>query len=195
MSTLKLRYDPLVVATSEIRLITLPPGITKDSEQVQFCLWHTPLHVPVEVQGTRLSLEEINDTLPPGWTAFKTHRYDYKYLFRQDKTGNTSWTYPDPACDEKHWAPELESPPADYKPEYEALSYNWGSPEDPGTALVEHDGIARSPQAELKTLSIGQNLATALRRLHSPDVSPTLWIDAICINQEDLSEMLRLVGR
>ncbi|KAI0423868.1 heterokaryon incompatibility protein-domain-containing protein [Xylaria sp. FL1042] len=72
----------------------------------------------------------------------------------------------------------------DKEPKYEALSYVWGSQTD----LVDIDvnGV---------TFSATQNLYAALRRLReqigstgSDENSRTLWVDAVCINQEDTDE-------
>jgi len=60
---------------------------------------------------------------------------------------------------------------------YEALSYVWGAKEKDQPILV--DG---------KTLSIRENLHLALSRLRNRHLDRVLWIDAICINQEDLDE-------
>ena len=68
---------------------------------------------------------------------------------------------------------------ADIVPCYEALSYTWGSTERPPNIIVEN------PRA---TLSVTQNLAEALRYLRYEDRARVLWIDAICINQQDLDE-------
>lgn len=63
---------------------------------------------------------------------------------------------------------------------YEALSYTWGSPED----LAEINIIT----PEVSTLPVTMNLAQALQYLRYEDRTRVLWIDAICINQEDLQE-------
>ncbi|KAK4692771.1 hypothetical protein P7C71_g4496, partial [Lecanoromycetidae sp. Uapishka_2] len=68
----------------------------------------------------------------------------------------------------------------DKPPFYEALSYVWGSTEDPVTIKVRKHGV--------RTLTVTQNLATALRHLRSDRKSRKLWADAICINQRDLKE-------
>lgn len=44
-------------------------------------------------------------------------------------------------------------------------------------------------------MAVSQNLALALRYLRSRDQVRTLWIDAICINQEDTDERSEQVGR
>ncbi|KAK3112434.1 hypothetical protein LTR53_011296 [Teratosphaeriaceae sp. CCFEE 6253] len=68
-------------------------------------------------------------------------------------------------------------------PEFEALSYTWGSLTDP-TNLIVRDGST----ASLSTISIMPNLATALPYLRLPDRARRLWIDAVSINQADLAE-------
>lgn len=61
--------------------------------------------------------------------------------------------------------------------EYEALSYCWG------------DVSRRSPiVCNGKRLFITPNLKSALRDLRRPDTPRLFWIDAICINQADISE-------
>ena len=61
---------------------------------------------------------------------------------------------------------------------YEALSYVWGP-----TTKTEHIDLVDSGQRP-----ITDNLALALRRLRRLDEMRTLWIDAVCINQDDPSE-------
>ena len=57
---------------------------------------------------------------------------------------------------------------------YEALSYAWGEP-DPTELLLVDD----------QEFKITKNLHTILLHLRYPDKIRTLWIDAICINQQD----------
>ena len=57
---------------------------------------------------------------------------------------------------------------------YEALSYTWGSNEKVETITVNG-----------KALDITDNLYAALKHLALPDKERLLWIDGICINQED----------
>ena len=72
-----------------------------------------------------------------------------------------------------------ESPPS-----YEALSYVWGSQENP--VIIHVDG---------GTLAITRNLAEALPYLRYKDKPRILWIDAICVNQGDLRERGKQVKR
>jgi hypothetical protein len=46
-----------------------------------------------------------------------------------------------------------------------------------------------------ETLSITQNLSTALRYLRKPATNRVVWIDAICINQDDIHERSLEVAR
>lgn len=66
----------------------------------------------------------------------------------------------------------------DDKPAYEALSYCWGSPETVEDVLINRD----------KSLPIAANLASALRALRLQHKSRVVWIDAICIDQSNVSE-------
>jgi hypothetical protein len=60
---------------------------------------------------------------------------------------------------------------------YEALSYTWGSPDR--CHQVGCDGFY---------LRVTSTLQEALRTMRYPDKKRTLWIDQLCINQEDVQE-------
>ena len=67
----------------------------------------------------------------------------------------------------------------DALPQYEALSYTWGD-------IHSRTTIMCSPgQAPL---SITSSLDVTLRHLRWPGASRMLWVDAVCINQEDIAE-------
>jgi hypothetical protein len=61
--------------------------------------------------------------------------------------------------------------------EYEALSYAWGTAISQSRVLV--DGI---------DLRVTESLDQGLRRIRCKDRSRMLWIDALCINQRDITE-------
>jgi hypothetical protein len=65
----------------------------------------------------------------------------------------------------------------DESPPYEALSYVWGNP---------------NPSDELfcngQSIQVGPSLSHALRRLRYQEATRIVWVDAICINQEDKDE-------
>ncbi|KAF3014159.1 hypothetical protein E8E14_001755 [Neopestalotiopsis sp. 37M] len=66
------------------------------------------------------------------------------------------------------------------KPEYEALSYMWGSEENQSPIIV--NGCS---------FPVRQNLLEALRYRRSKASKLPLWIDALCINQKDIPERNR----
>lgn len=65
----------------------------------------------------------------------------------------------------------------DSHPDYEAISYVWGNPENQAVLRVE--------DAELK---VTVNLELALRYLRLSHEPRTLWVDAICIDQNNIDE-------
>ncbi|PVH80079.1 hypothetical protein DL98DRAFT_572177 [Cadophora sp. DSE1049] len=92
------------------------------------------------------------------------------------------------------------------EPQYEALSYAWGSPELTDVALVceaiecrgKRKGRSQLEEeidesAPTSRLRISHNLAVALRHLRFLDRERILWVDAISINQSDDAERSREV--
>ncbi|PMD43718.1 HET-domain-containing protein [Hyaloscypha variabilis F] len=73
------------------------------------------------------------------------------------------------------------------KLKFEALSYSWGSQVDPVDIFVGKRGN--------QTIKVTQNLAHALPCLRYPDKPRKLWIDAICVNQQDPEERSSQVKR
>jgi hypothetical protein len=70
---------------------------------------------------------------------------------------------------------------------YEALSYVLGKDQASGPALV--NGVE---------VPITQNLDVAFRQLRHPNNSRVLWVDTICINQNNIGEMedqVKLMGQ
>lgn len=63
------------------------------------------------------------------------------------------------------------------KGHFEAISYAWGSL--PATEKIELDG---------KLFHIRQNLRECLVQLRRPHMLRKVWVDAICVNQDDLEE-------
>jgi hypothetical protein len=72
----------------------------------------------------------------------------------------------------------MKTVPVDFKPEYTAVSYAWGSTERTQPMLLNG-----------RLVNITVNLETALRHFRSfiriPYTAAPLWIDALCINQDD----------
>ena len=74
------------------------------------------------------------------------------------------------------------------KPNYEALSYTWGTSAADTELHVIQDN-------EFKSLTVTKSLATALQHLRNEHHSQRFWIDAVCINQEDTGERSSQVAR
>ncbi|KAF7536975.1 hypothetical protein G7054_g4080 [Neopestalotiopsis clavispora] len=64
---------------------------------------------------------------------------------------------------------------------FTALSYVWGSTENPSQVVVRG-------QSDDRIISVTRNLDIALRHLRSNETERVLWVDAICINQGNLAE-------
>ena len=67
-------------------------------------------------------------------------------------------------------------------PPYEAVSYCWGTDRD-----TQHILCGGRP------IGITQNLFLALRQFRQPTAARTLWVDAVCIDQENIDERGRQV--
>jgi len=88
-------------------------------------------------------------------------------------------------CDDIHIVLNTRPFPADgtsQVPKFEALSYTWGSLDDPVNIIV-HDGAS-----QFGTLAVTRNLATALPYLRHKVNDRVLWVDAVCVSQRDLAE-------
>lgn len=77
---------------------------------------------------------------------------------------------------------ELSIVSLDDNPKYEALSYTWGNDEFKEPLHVSN-----------KPVGITTNLKKALRRLRSPIEALVIWVDAVCINQENMDERAQQV--
>ncbi|EQB46420.1 hypothetical protein CGLO_14527 [Colletotrichum gloeosporioides Cg-14] len=81
-------------------------------------------------------------------------------------------------------------------PEYEAMSYVWGELGETATLHILNDDLN-----DIGTIQIRQNLASALRHIrhHTNDghmlQTRSLWCDAVCINQSNLTERAAQVQR
>lgn len=75
------------------------------------------------------------------------------------------------------------------RPEYEALSYTWADSTG-DTSLSQ--SIYVGDRHDILPITV--NCADALRRLRFPHRSRSLWIDAICIDQDNIQERSHQVG-
>lgn len=71
------------------------------------------------------------------------------------------------------------------RPEYEALSYVWGLDADQLLASVGDHG---------HVVPMTKNLYAALQRLRNGSLARYLWVDSVCINQDDDEERSRQVA-
>ena len=89
----------------------------------------------------------------------------------------------------------------EHTPQYEALSYVWGSKKNPVAISVRSEIPERSKSFSLlglsrrRTITVTKNLATALPYLRKEDKPRVFWIDAICVNQQDRAERGHQVKR
>lgn len=88
--------------------------------------------------------------------------------------------------DKKIFTPEYRVSAAPHLEQYEALSYVWGSLEDPSHVVVGEEG---------RRIPITRNLDVAMRHLRYPDRPRVVWIDALCIDQTSPSDKSRQVGQ
>ncbi|KAG7112547.1 Heterokaryon incompatibility protein 6 like [Verticillium longisporum] len=152
-------YEPL--ADGHIRLIELHSGLPTDD--IQLSIHHvalTPSDLP-----PRLSLRHLAERLPEGWEA------------HEDMS--------DPDFD---LSPYQKTPQSQHDPGFEALSYTWGSADDSECVKVIPRDHCPS-QSSFRALQIRRNLASALRHLRYENRPRMLWVDAICINQQDIDEV------
>lgn len=91
---------------------------------------------------------------------------------------------------ETPWCYDIVTSDLDDSPVYNALSYTWGSP------FADNDGEDRNwenlPSRLVLMngtyLTVRQNLYRALSQFAALDISGFFWIDALCINQNDIKE-------
>jgi hypothetical protein len=174
------RYKPLRTELAEIRVIHLLPGNYED--QLAFHLLHLPL--PVLQESTRREmpdeLKALRQIVTFPWEIEETEGGEVILFNIID--GSTQPLSVIPSLPKEDVADELK---------FEALSYTWGDADISDFAEVDLSGS----KEERATLGLRPNLAAALRHLRLRDRVRVLWIDAICINQEDIEERNEQVKR
>jgi hypothetical protein len=95
-----------------------------------------------------------------------------------------------PGLDDAEIRCEIQHASLDGPPQYEALSYTWGDPKGEGSLIpCRGDPSASYPiKVDEGYLTVAYNLNCALKQLRHGTNPRTLWIDAICINQDDSEE-------
>lgn len=173
------QYTPLDPSSAELRLVTILPGEFDDPLRVQ--ITHaTQVRPTPRKKPKRLSLGELQKTLPTGWLVYETSE-GRVIFYNGEEDGLTSWEHPDPLFPRNDYDPLLEGDIDVTGPSYEALSYPWGSAQDKEAIIVEGN-------TESSVLSVTHNLAEALRHFRYSDQPRVMWIDAICIDQNNIDE-------
>ncbi|KAI4140614.1 MAG: hypothetical protein L6R39_005721 [Caloplaca ligustica] len=85
---------------------------------------------------------------------------------------------------------ELQLEALSEAPEYEALSYTWGSTSQEFPVQVQLTGLWPEPlpASRTKTFHVTKHLHAALLRLQQPKVPRLVWIDQLCIDQSNTAE-------
>jgi hypothetical protein len=182
-------YKDLHINSQEIRLVTLLPGSFDDP--IRIFISHQPLIIPPEQLDKRLTLEELRKTLPSGWKAFEST--EGRYFFENQVTDDTTLIHPDPDFNAALYEDYANDRDPSFTPQYEALSYTWGSSNELDTTLVVSPDSPGS--SIIGSIDITKNLASALRHLRQPTGPRNLWIDALCINQRSNPERNAQVKR
>ncbi|KAF9891424.1 hypothetical protein FE257_004280 [Aspergillus nanangensis] len=181
------QYTPLHRSGDEIRLIDLHPG--EFSDEIWLTIRHTSLPHQQQVSQRKLSLDELRASVPQDWEVYDGLE-GRTFFYWED--GPDKWV-----CTWKHPDPDIASDLYEFQTigprtiSYEAVSYTWGSTQTEKTPVyivpvMSEDSNDITPLVQ--ELRIGENLANALRHLRYGDKPRTLWVDAICINQADVSE-------
>jgi len=76
---------------------------------------------------------------------------------------------------------------------YDALSYVWGSEQDKQPIFIQSDDKVDDSTGKNRRLLVTANLHAALSHLRDRFLERVMWIDAVCINQEDDDEKGRQV--
>jgi hypothetical protein len=71
---------------------------------------------------------------------------------------------------------------------YEALSYVWGDPTEKRRIYIQDGQSAARQESQASYLDITVNLYIALQRLRDFAFPRIMWIDAVCIDQQNLQE-------
>jgi len=165
--------------------------VGKFGDEMHLSIIHSPFIAREPPVSEKFSVEQLRWTLPPNWKVFQT--YEGRYLFCEGSTGRTFWNHPNPVINWK--LNELNTDESIYS-DYEALSYVWGSPmQRLETVHVEANDRSANCIQTGRTLQIRLNLWQALQHLRFQSRPRVLWVDALCINQDDIQERNKQVKR
>ncbi|KAK8120375.1 hypothetical protein PG999_004495 [Apiospora kogelbergensis] len=169
-------YQPLDESKNEIRLVTIRPGNHDD---------------PMEITMAHVSLNPLpSQTLP-------------KLMSIEEMDPPHTWVHPNPQINQAAYDSSMHPVPSNADtPDFEALSYAWGLLNLTASVVVCTDlGKSTAPPPttfitpKRSLLRVGNNLFEALQYLRLPDEPRVMWIDALCINQNDFEERGQQVAR
>lgn len=181
-------YPKLGSDADSIRLVDVLPGSFDDP--IRLRIFNANARECSEPEK-RLDLHQVRLTLPEGWKVRESS--EGRFLFGRFK-GRWQQNHPDDSVEKwKYMLAEdnvEQHKTSDQNPrlQYDALSYTWGSSEQADSAVVHHPQDDPADSSQVSLLKITRNLSDALRHLRHEQHTRTLWVDAICINQEDESE-------
>ncbi|APA15937.1 hypothetical protein sscle_15g107070 [Sclerotinia sclerotiorum 1980 UF-70] len=177
-----LLYQPL--AADEVRVLCLEPSSHSypDNSAMISCQMRP---VRLKELGVSPAFVESETAAEREWKALQQTPYDYTTLFKPRRglfdraLKGYIKSLKETQVDSRETIASTENF-SHLSDRYVALSYVWGSPADKKTILV--NGIE---------MQVTQNLHTALIQLRESKWvrrRVNLWIDALCINQDDLDE-------
>ncbi|KAH4013036.1 hypothetical protein HBI73_211990 [Parastagonospora nodorum] len=191
------QYEPLDANNKEIRVLHLQPGAFEDPIHVS--IEHIHFDPPTRNDSWGVGDEElqtVRGTLPSNWKAHRTLEGRLIYLLWDDEGSNvinTSWKTPDSSPkDYTKSQHALGLPVNKIDSAFEAVSYTWGTIGCPSDIDIVQE---QSLSTRVGKIAIGLNLWKLLHQICRTSMRRTLWIDAICINQNDLLERSEEVPR
>jgi hypothetical protein len=188
------QYRPLNADKNEIRVLHLHPGGRHDP--IHLSIEHIPFNPSKDDEPLRISkksMQEIQNGLPDSWTVFSTLEGKPIYLYHpDDESTYTTWQSPVSTLNEAQHKKVENNSVKSFMGTFEAVSYTWGSAQPLSEVTIVD---TQSPSMCAGTCSVGPNLLDLLHHLRRPDTTRALWIDAICINQENSVEKSEQVKR
>nr|POE61748.1 heterokaryon incompatibility protein 6, or allele [Quercus suber] len=185
------QYTPLDASTHAVRLMELLPGQPDDDIHIRMHQVALPSKQGMDQHSQRRSARaELQTTLSDGWVVRETlqGRFLFEKLreYAPDEPYETSWRHPFTGQESEMDAVSchLDSE----TPKFEALSHAWGPKGDDRLVFVEPATPTLEDPGPLQTVRIRRDLERALRHLRQREQSRMLWIDMICINQDDIVE-------
>jgi hypothetical protein len=188
------QYRQLSISKREIRVAHLQPGNRDDPLRVS--IEHIKFEPSERDKPTCLSdkcINQIQDDLPAAWEVCRTLEGQPLFVHcPSDGDTYTSWQSPNSSSNGHEQDHSRDYPSQALSSEFEAVSYVWGLG-GPSHDLEVVD--IRSTSTLLGTISIGSSLYKMLHYLKTVDSTRKLWVDAICINQENIAERSQQVER